>query len=536
MEAMTKLMVMVMSLLHTQHGCYFASFISKGTQMEKKTFLTGVIQKFQGSVGGGSAMTILSARLLFRPEGGIVAFSLNGEGTNVVSSADKHESEEVSFQWELPSHLFKSKDGFILPDELCTTLNARIERLEEPGASRPIWLRLIRPYGFLGLVPWERGIATSLVRAVLRLPEFPMRPVERTDVLENVLIVDPGTADPLDITPRVRTLVESILRNSTRTVTRVHIFASASWIKHMPDFKGLQMVSIYEPTEDELETDLLEASRNNQTDTDSIAPWIKWVVDTLSGRGIDALHWIGRANLSETGPKLLLRATPSNKIAIVPDIEITLDDACLLLNRMGAWSISLAPAAPQHAEPITSAADELGHRWSGAVVYLGHHTQLELGDIVAACRLLYAVDSTETPSLRASFVYCHPSFLLGKRVEVMAKQISSLANHSLLMAARAPAMQRVWGAVTRILPGISTAEQDSPPSWVGSTQRFIESKVFEEMRRSASDVFLSNEKSSDWDARKQVNFRPNTERVLNEVQTVIASYLSDSKKKGKTDA
>jgi hypothetical protein len=48
--------------------------------------------------------------------------------------------------------------------------------LMNPAANLPLWLDLVRPYGFMGILPWERVFSQLLGRPVLRLPDFLERP------------------------------------------------------------------------------------------------------------------------------------------------------------------------------------------------------------------------------------------------------------------------------------------------------------------------------------------------------------------------
>ena len=67
--------------------------------------------------------------------------------------------------------------AFRLPEALLRELGDAVRAGERE--NRPLWLELVRPYGHLGVVPWEQLLVPHLPVPVLRLPEFAVEPCAR---------------------------------------------------------------------------------------------------------------------------------------------------------------------------------------------------------------------------------------------------------------------------------------------------------------------------------------------------------------------
>lgn len=58
-----------------------------------------------------------------------------------------------------------------LPPNFVGELSHRLENIGL-AAGLPLWLHLVKPYGFLGAVDWESALVGELHRPLLRLPDF----------------------------------------------------------------------------------------------------------------------------------------------------------------------------------------------------------------------------------------------------------------------------------------------------------------------------------------------------------------------------
>ena len=192
-----------------------------------RSLVTRAAQELASHIGDSSQMfVVLTVRPLFRASETVVSLQLS---TNVgQAEADDDPAEQA---WEVPYSLFEagtSDDADAIqglpelkvPEQLAAGLRYRLA-LKQVPAGKPLWLKLARPYGVLGTVPWESELNAALGCPVLRLPDYPARPVERPDILESAIIVDAdANADTADVARRVQTLVDATLARSSRTVTR----------------------------------------------------------------------------------------------------------------------------------------------------------------------------------------------------------------------------------------------------------------------------------------------------------------------------
>lgn len=450
-------------------------------------------------------MCVLNIALAFKPEGTVVEARLVLDG----------DTPGEAPCWHLPLADFIQERGYAVPAALVQLVGAGL-----PSAAAVLWLRLVRPYGFLGLVPWEAGLGAALDRPLLRVPAFPARAAERTDVFENVVIVDPPSEPQLaaDVRGRLKSLLAAILAGSSRGDTHVHVFCSARWFGLLRDEAGDERVRFYTPV-----ADGEHGLPANRTD---LQLWTAWILGSMAGRGIDAVHLVGRAAMGEAEGCYLLSCTPFEAPGLIPDIEVDLESIGLLLSRAGAWSVSFIPATPAFRDSVAYVADGLAHRWHGAVLF---HAGTGGEDLHVAARLMFAVGATTPPRFADGFLYCHPAFLSRKQAPLAAALAPILAEQAALLAARAPASERIVSWVTNMLPGVNQVQQSAPPAWLGATQRFLETEVFDGLRRAAPDVLMREA------APQQVEFTTGTEDVLAQMRSVVERYLVQEREEKSDD-
>ena len=73
-----------------------------------------------------------------------------------------------------------------LPDDLLNDLHAWFHQQTE--GERPLWVHLVKPYGTLRLVPWERLLGGVLGVPVLMLPDFIFPPPREAPATLDVLL------------------------------------------------------------------------------------------------------------------------------------------------------------------------------------------------------------------------------------------------------------------------------------------------------------------------------------------------------------
>jgi hypothetical protein len=100
----------------------------------------------------------------------------------------------------------------------------------------PLWVHLVKPYGVLRFVPWERALGSALSVPILMLPGFIFPPPRQSSTVLDVALC--GSA-PLDheefwVHEAMREVSRRILEASPRR-TRLHIFADSALVPQMRD-------------------------------------------------------------------------------------------------------------------------------------------------------------------------------------------------------------------------------------------------------------------------------------------------------------
>lgn len=482
--------------------------------------------KVKALLSGTDIALVLTAALSFRRDASFVEITVAPEAAP--GQELPKEMAELTQTRELPLYAFTKAGNYTLPAELLSLLKQHLDLLEQVGNVPVLWLRLSRPYGSLGLIPWERELLAGLHRPVLRLPDFPARTAERTDVLENVVIVDPPDDPEIvdDIKLQVVNLCNAILSGSSRTDTSIHVFSNIVWYTKLTNAGMDSRVQLADPLDRKTAT----PDRTMY----GLSIWTDWVLDELAGRGIDAVHLIGRGTMGEVDAYYLISATPFAASAMIPDLEIDLESIALLLNRAGAWSVSFTPAATRFRDSLAYIADALAHHWPGSVMFTGHHPQAAVnGDpIHAAAKLLYNVKTTIAPRFNDGFLYCHPTFINEKQRAQYANLVPLLAEQAELLSVRAPVTERAVSWITRTLPGVDQVNQSGPPAWLSSTQRFLESEVFDDIRRNARDVLMSHHTELSSITESGRKLKSETTDVLNQIISVVDQYRAKKSMKG----
>src|SRR5688500_8856724 len=116
-----------------------------------------------------------------------------------------------------------NQESFRLPDDMLKELQYKL--IEEAEIEGPLWLHLVRPYGFLGVVHWEALLQPTIRVPILRLPNFIVPPpLESASSLDVLLCASaPIAKGPFDLIDSVISIIDSIRTSGIRR-TRIHLF------------------------------------------------------------------------------------------------------------------------------------------------------------------------------------------------------------------------------------------------------------------------------------------------------------------------
>jgi hypothetical protein len=492
--------------------------------------ITGAVRSLIPDVADTSGLLLLVVRPLFRSGETAVGIELSA------NAAGEGEGDDPTLQpWELPFAAFQVKNedaapsgseipALCVPVELISGLQYRLAS-HPVRQSKPLWLKLARPYGLLGIAPWEKALGAALARPVLRIPDFPDRPVERADVLESVMILDAGPDDdPADVARRATQVAQAVLKGSSRPTTRVHVFASARLYRAAREIMADQRITIYDPAGAKTSAVAASTQETGAMPLRSYA-WVDWVRQSIGDRCLDAVHMVTRAKWSESGAYLMVAASPSPEEMQAALVLVEADEFGLLVNRVGAWAVTFTPPSAGCRNDVAFFADRFAHLRTGTVLFNSGQGPEDLEPLQASCQVLFSAKPSPAPALRNGFLCCHPGFVRGETQPDAGRLLALLAGQASLLAERSPLADRLLRTATRLVPGIATRELSGPPVWMAAIQRFLEEAALEAARRAGKDVLLSNVRPGSKSADQQLSApSEQTKATLAAIQRVLENY------------
>lgn len=396
---------------------------------------------------------------------------------------------ETFHQWHVPSAALGLPDRvagadargrgphFRFPRETAEDV-ARLTA-DRAGPGTPLWLHLVRPYGYLGLVPWEELLAPSVHRPMLRLPDYlALPPLASTEVLDVALCASTPTAKvPFALPPLVAAVARTILRNAARP-TLVHVFVDGT---HTQDLRGELrqqdvdpgMVHVYDPREfDRFRT--ADAGQPREGPDGRITnPWLRWMRDTLRNRSVDVVQFLTHGYFSLNQGSVALAEHPLRNEGTRTAGFVGPAELLTFLSQTGAWSaVFSSPPGDSCQLGLRHLAETLGQSRPGPAVL--HDVERDrslrlLGDVYG---FLYAPTLAPAPLLGPSgFAYCHPS-RVPPREGPQGFAIGNVPDQRTSMAWPAPAVEAPTPVGDAFLPGPAAV-------WRSAAARYFERRSFE---------------------------------------------------------
>lgn len=281
-------------------------------------------------------------------------------------------------------------------------------------AQRPLWVHLVKPYGALRLVPWERLLVAVVNVPVLMLPDFIFpRPREATATLEVALCGSaPLGHESHSVRHALVMAVHAVLRGSQRR-TRVQLFTDANLAGEMRHIFDTQVtagqVLVHEPQ---------DAAPFVQEDTSSRlldqagvlrSPWLLWMRQALRERAVDVVHFCCHGRLTRGRGALLFAQSPLDRSDDYLAGPVGMTELQTFLTQVGAWSSAFTSLPDNFSEVgLRALADETAQNRPGPM--LMHNMQLDpTGDALSgAYGFIYAAEPGPPPLSPALFLYCQP--------------------------------------------------------------------------------------------------------------------------------
>jgi hypothetical protein len=300
-----------------------------------------------------------------------------------------------------------------LPSPLVDDLTAWM--LDEVPPATPLWVHLVRPYGALRFMPWERAFGSTFGRAILMLPDFLFPPPrENAETLDVVLCASaPLGVEDWHVRTALRDAIDRILNAGVRR-TNLHVFIDNAFYKDLhAELEALTpagaSLRIYNPQDASQFCAEDQSSRLVDQSGQLRSPWLLWMQHSLRNCSVDVVHLIGHGYLSRDRGAMLFAQSPlerTNEFCAGPVSAIELSN---YMTRVGAWATVLTGVMDNNSPAgMRALADEIGQTRPGPV--LMHSLDRDPGQMLLAPAYQVLFDDTPMamPVSDALFVYCQP--------------------------------------------------------------------------------------------------------------------------------
>ncbi|PBC04266.1 hypothetical protein [Mesorhizobium sp. WSM3860] len=418
--------------------------------------------------------------------------------------------------WKLPASMLgitqegrsSLPQGPHLPRALADEIAATANENARTGSSEPLWLHLIRPYGLLGAVPWERLLGDVVNRPILRLPDFLERSKEDPDTLEIAVCFDPSIeGDHFADFRRVHDVICSAF-DAPRAQIVAHLFTTPKIAEHFGTYP-IPRLKIHSLGEERIEIE------SGLTGLPSFSPWLGWIESVLRNEALDAVHFICPTESSDERSNLLLRASPGRDAA-QSLTAVYPSEVASFLQRTGAWAALFSP--PQGSgseESCRYFADSLAQIRPGPVLYHEFDDDIEQvrNRLDKVYQFLFASDPSEAPQLHKDFLYCQPA---------LVSDYENWDSGRNEVPPRASVTQRVWARLSQQSDLIPDYRLSEAPAWTSAAQRFVEKASLDSSRflRSAQGSFLDEAVSSSAMSANNV-----VQSTLSDIQKIIDQHV-----------
>ena len=278
----------------------------------------------------------------------------------------------------------------------------------------PLWLHLVNPYGYLGLVPWEQLIQKELDVAILRLPEFLAEPPKQNlSVLDVVLCSSmPVAKVSFMIIEHIVNIIHQIQTKVPRHTT-IHVFVEGETYHQLNqmNFEFNDSVQLYDPGTSASYMTTEATSRIVDRPGQIKNPWLLWIRDSLRGTSIDVVHFLTHGYMSSDSGALALAESPLTNEDQRMARFVGAAELKTFYTHIGAWATIFSSPENNYSEMgLRQIADTIAQTRPGPVVYhqIEHDNDAEV--IGSVYHFLFSPDlNVPPPSTSSVFIYCHPS-------------------------------------------------------------------------------------------------------------------------------
>jgi len=314
-------------------------------------------------------------------------------------------AEAVGIRSELSVRAYRNAH-FQLPPDLTHALAAALRDRAQP--DEPMWLQVGSSGGHLGVVPWERLFQPVLQAPLLRVPNFLADPVFLTGPLRLALVVSsPRAKSPFPVDVYASDLVARV-RQALPQGTEIDLFADVEAYQTLQRLPSLPQhrITVHPPAQ---AATFGEGGTVTAPTWDGAlqSPWLRWMVQALRGRYVDAVHFVCPGFFRRDQGALALARSPAENIDREWSHMIGAGELMAFLNTVGAWAVAFTPPFEDvWAMGVRLLADRLAWQRPGALMV--HQTFEDGNALDAGYRFLFAGHDEPPPRTPSLMVYAHP--------------------------------------------------------------------------------------------------------------------------------
>lgn len=374
----------------------------------------------------------------------------------------------------------------VLPPEVVTEVGAWMR--ENITDGQPLWVHVVKPYGVLRFMPWERAFGAAFGFAVLMLPDFLFPPPrESAETLDVALCATvPVHTEAHYVRQALHGAIAGVLKASVRR-TELHVFTDVEL--HREVALGLRQVhdsnvqvTLYDPQQaakycvPDLSSRLVDKTGQIRS------PWLLWMREALQQRSVDVVHMIGHGYLTRDRGALLMAQSPLERTDEFRAGPVGAVELSTFMTQLGAWGTVFTGVQDNNSWlGLRALADEIGQSRPGPMLLHSLDRDPNQDFLPPVYRLLFDTAPSGMPVSDALFVFCQPyrisggashdPYEIGTQGKVRAAEITleSPVSRNFQQQAVAELASRGTSPLDDIIQGSGTLKP-----WVAATERVAE--------------------------------------------------------------
>ena len=368
---------------------------------------------------------------------------VNVEGKQQIVSTQTQMLDEFGFT----DSLGREDPQLRVPDTVVRWVSDWVEDQLTP--DNVLWLHLVKPYGQLGAVPWERHIGPACQIPVLRLPDALPDEERASSTFQVALCATMPAPDGHSTAVQMVPPAARALAAAVGDRLRLHVFPDPDAhdaLEHaLSDLA--QWVTIYRPEPD------FDAAVEPTTGLENL--WLRWMRQAMGARTFDAVHFITHGYALGTDGAILTTSTPTSIDRMHPQ-KVQAGELRSFLTYVGSLVAGFSAPLDNYSDyGLLKIVDELGALRAGPVLLHDARGDREMAVLGSAYGFLSAQEPARPPADSSLVLFAQPRQVAG--VDQPARAVGD-EERDLLLRSDAVATH---------------FSRDETPAWVGASERYI---------------------------------------------------------------